>query len=294
MTTERRRLEITARADTGQATRNLDATANASRKLEGATRGLSLPFISGALLGGLFGLSLGRVALSGGAAQNAIARVGSALSNLVDSALSPFLPQIYAAIGFVERFTEAFREWYNEAPETERNLVNIGVALIGLTAGTIVVSNLVGQMVGLGSATIAVAGVGGGIPLLIAAMAAAVVGGVAWQLNLGDIQGKITDINPHLAGFIEDVTSLRVPVDGIATSFQWLIDLFPGLKSGLQDVADFLTRVLAIAVDEVIDKLNNLIAAFNSLPGVPDLPSIPYPTSYRPILHSPAHPLRPI
>ena len=108
------RIDIRINAETSQASRNIDQTSKSVDTLGRRSRGLSLPFIGGALLGGLFGASLLNIATSGAAASNTLIRLQSGFEQLFNQlfeALDPALIALEPLITGIGRFIDLLPDW---------------------------------------------------------------------------------------------------------------------------------------------------------------------------------------
>lgn len=104
MTTRRSRVEIDVEARTRDADARLQRTGREVQGVGRASRGLALPFLTGGLLGGLFGISLLSIASGSASASSALFGIQGALAGVFQSIFERADPAFQLLLGLFDVF----------------------------------------------------------------------------------------------------------------------------------------------------------------------------------------------
>ena len=228
--------------------RRLNRVQGGVSRLGKSVKGLGLPLLGGGLLVGLLGGSLLGLALSSGAASNALFRIRDSLTQMLNTALEPILPKLYQ-----------FLEWFDALPQGQQQLILLGVAAL-LAIGPL--KALWGVLAGIAG----VVGVAKGALLVfvvIAVGAFAVLGLAIYDLindtdKLGETWRTVWNFLPE---------PVQKALNAIARAFDATMDFL--FINPINDFINDLNRIIGV-LNQAINAANKL-NPFDHIPQVPTI-----------------------
>ena len=308
MVTRRERIDIAVKAETQESDRRLERTQRNVRGLGSSVRGLALPFLGGALLGGLLGGSLFSLATASAESRNAIFQLQGVVESTLNRLFEVFGPFILQAISFFDRLPAWVQILFIFAAGLAvlgPTLLSIGgaigvaaAAVLGLVSGFGAWALIVGDFLTfLSPAALTIGAIGAAVAVMALA-ATDVVSGFGFLARayentaspvlkafLGILQtiGEVVAIGftPTIAGMTLTLQSIGQPVKDLIGFVGGLIDQFLLASAVVKIVGGIISGVWATIVEAAREPLGTIVGIISFILNAFRL--IPYHTSGDPI-----------